>query len=118
MAPAEVEDIIGEPKEGHTAHTEQSCTEVQDELGGGAGRGRGGAGESRGNEEMEEVMRGWGGQGRGGEGVRRLEKEGREEMGRGGERRENVEGMRWKRGENNNHNLDWFTLTNTHQVLL
>ena len=38
VAPAEVEDIISKPKEGHTAYTEQSCTEVLDELGGGAGR--------------------------------------------------------------------------------
>ena len=77
MAPEEVEDIINKPKEGHTAYTEQSCTEVLDELGGGAGRGRGGAGESRGKEEMEEVARGLGGQGRGWKGLRRLEKEGR-----------------------------------------
>ena len=45
VAPAEVEDIISKPKESHTAHTEQSCTEVLDELGGGAGRGGEGWGE-------------------------------------------------------------------------
>ena len=39
VAPAEVEDIIGKPKEDHTADTEQSCTQVLDELRGGEGWG-------------------------------------------------------------------------------